>query len=348
MNGAMVQVSVVVPFRNAAHFLPACLDALAAQEYPPAEYILVDNGSTDGGAELVQRFAGGHLEMKIKLIAETKRGPAAARNCGVRNAVGAWIAFTDADCIPSPRWLRDIVVAVNRYQGVGAFAGCIKPATPKNRSEKLSALFTLPANRSEEEHYRYTLVSGGFPTANLAVDRRLFEKVGGFDERLFFGEDHTLCARIYQEGRSIVTLTGATIYHQHRTNLKGFCKQAYGFGEFHARGLKELVPGALILALPLFCRTRIGGGWRIWIDINQADKKTFCAVGVGLLWPPFWLLTLLYLFYLCYFIHRRGRKLALDVSWAETPLLAALLILKSAAITVGRLVGSYRYRVLCL
>lgn len=344
-----IRLSVVVPFRNAAHCLGSCLEALATQTHANAEFILVDNNSEDAGPELVCRFVDSYPGMALKFLKEKKKGASAARNSGVRAASGLWIAFTDSDCIPTPEWLEDIATAIVQYPQVGAFAGCIRPATPSNRIEKFSALFTLPANQEEKDYHQYTLVSGGFPTANFAVKKILFETVGGFDEEiLIYGEDHALCAQIYKQGHTIRALNGALIYHQHRADLCGFCRQAFGFGRAHALGLRKSVPGALILEAPLLSVTRIGEGWRIWIDLRQADKKMLLAVGASFFWLPLLILPFFYFLYLCWVIYRRGERMGLGMGRKEAPLLALLLILKAVVMTAGMLAGSWRYRVICL
>ena len=341
-------ISVVVPFYNASHSLPACLEAMAGQSYAEAEYFFVDNNSMDGGDELVRRAIAEYDGLEIRLLAESKRGASAARNKGVMEARGSHIAFTDADCIPRSEWLADLAAAIAAHPDCGAFAGRIQPAPPSNLVEKAPALFTLPPNEKEETYHRYTPKGGGFATANLTVSRELFLDIGGFDERLFFGEDHTLCAGIYQRGYGIRTLKNAQVDHQHRASVKGMCKQAFGYGKFHALSLRNLVPGALILEAPLLRVAKIDSGSRLWIDLNQADKKFLAILLLGWVWIPLLALAPLYLIYLSAWIRRKGRILELPVGWAEAPLVAFLLVVKSVAMGFGRLVGSWCYRVLCI
>src|SRR5438445_2678799 len=98
----MLNVSVVVPIRNASRTLPACLAALERLEPPPMEIILVDNGSTDESLSLMRRFAHAHHSKRVKILEEQRRGAAAARNAGARAADGDVVAFTGCDCGPDP------------------------------------------------------------------------------------------------------------------------------------------------------------------------------------------------------------------------------------------------------
>ena len=99
-----MRVSVIVPAYNDAR-LDACLGSLAPQVRSlgadDAEIIVVDNGSRDDILETCDRFAD-----DVVLVREPKEGSYAARNAGLHMARGAVYAFTDADCLPNPDWLR--------------------------------------------------------------------------------------------------------------------------------------------------------------------------------------------------------------------------------------------------
>jgi glycosyltransferase involved in cell wall biosynthesis len=98
-------VSVVVPVYNGASTIGACLEALLAQTYDPAltEIIVVDNNSTDGTPDLVARYP-------VALLHERDiQTSYAARNRGVAHAGREIVAMTDADCVPEPDWLAQLI-----------------------------------------------------------------------------------------------------------------------------------------------------------------------------------------------------------------------------------------------
>jgi glycosyltransferase involved in cell wall biosynthesis len=88
----MITVSVVIPAYNAARFIGGAIESVLAQTYADYEVIVVDDGSRDQTADVVSGFG-----QRVRLIAQANAGASAARNRGVREAAGSWIAFLDSD-----------------------------------------------------------------------------------------------------------------------------------------------------------------------------------------------------------------------------------------------------------
>ena len=99
-----MRISVIVPFLNEATYIERCLQALLEQRFARHEYeiIFIDNGSRDRSADIVRRYP------QVTLLQEPRRGSYVARNTGLSQARGAYLAFTDADCAPAPDWLAHI------------------------------------------------------------------------------------------------------------------------------------------------------------------------------------------------------------------------------------------------
>lgn len=182
-------VSVIVPVLNEAEHVETCLQALLAQTYPPAsrEIIVVDNGSSDDTLARVARYP---VTVTNALI----RGPAQARNAGIRQAKGDFVVFLDGDCIPQPQWLSALLEGWDD-PAVGLFVGEIEGAP----SSSLISRYV--------QHRRLIcqadLLSQVIPTAatgNLAVSRAALSRVGVFDESFRRGEDADLTWRIQTAG----------------------------------------------------------------------------------------------------------------------------------------------------
>jgi glycosyltransferase involved in cell wall biosynthesis len=168
-------ISVVVPVFNSAPYLERTIAALEHQDYPRDGYelIFVDNGSDDGGLELIERQAG------IRILRAPSRGSYAARNHGVRASRGEVLAFTDADCFPAAGWLRAIESALQ----TASIEIVLGPRTPPAGGRALR-LIAEYENRKVEQ-----VCASSDPrlyfghTNNMAVRRRAMDRFGPFVER---------------------------------------------------------------------------------------------------------------------------------------------------------------------
>jgi glycosyltransferase involved in cell wall biosynthesis len=106
-------VSVVVPAFNAEPFLDAALDALVAQDHPELEVIVVDDGSTDGTADVVRR------RDDVALVQQPNAGPSAARNTGIEHSRGEFVTFCDADDLFRPFKVSAQVGYLQQHPDVG-------------------------------------------------------------------------------------------------------------------------------------------------------------------------------------------------------------------------------------
>lgn len=181
---SLPEISVVVPCRNERWSLGNCLDAIDAQDYPPRrfEVIVVDGRSTDGCREFVQARG-------LRVLDDPGRGPAAARNLGIRAASGEIVAFTDADCVPRFDWLSHFADAFRRDPTLAGVAGPL-------RLPRATLLGRIEDNDARR-FYR------GYITSNVAYRRSVLLEVGGFDEMLCCAEDYDLAWRVLDRGHRI-------------------------------------------------------------------------------------------------------------------------------------------------
>ena len=177
------KVSVVIPAYNAAKFIEEAIQSVLAQTQPSWELIVVDDGSTDNTAAIVQQYS---LEdSRIHLIQQVNQGVSAARNVGVHLAQADYIAFLDAD----DRWLPiKLAVHLSHFQskpnlGVSyaraAFISFEGGLTGTIASGRLLQL--------QPENFLYE--NPTITTSNLVVRRAVFEQLGGFDLEMSYSED---------------------------------------------------------------------------------------------------------------------------------------------------------------
>lgn len=350
MNGGIQfsgqPVSVVVPFYNAKGTLHLCLSALNHQAYTPYEVILVDNNSCDGSSDIAKSFVQRSPE-KFTYTREPHQGPAYARNRGASQSKGEYILFTDADCIPSPDWIHGIVSSFES-EDIGAVAGRTLGYEKRTTLDKFHSLFTFKGLSKSKTYAEFLLISGGFPTANLAIRMPVFKEVGGFDETMkIYSEDYDLCARIYQKQYKITYSFDAVVYHKHRNTLAGTWRQSFGFGTGHAVLLRKHLPRHFILDLPRFQYVFKNAKFSGWVDLAGADKKMMFLAILSFFWIPGSLLLIIYICLLFKNVESRAKNEDLVVSFMEKVQLIILLVIKSAALTAGRIVGAFRHRIIC-
>jgi glycosyltransferase involved in cell wall biosynthesis len=111
-----MRVSVVVPLYNKAPYVGRCLRSVSAQTYRDFETIVVDDGSTDGGDRMLDAIS----EPKLRVVRQANAGPGAARNRGVREARGEYVAFLDADDEWLPEYLATSIRALDQTPNAAA------------------------------------------------------------------------------------------------------------------------------------------------------------------------------------------------------------------------------------
>lgn len=221
------RVSVIVPAYNGEHDIHETLDCLIAQDYPSdrVEFLIVDNHSRDRTADVIERYARNHDNLFL-LREDQIQSSYAARNTGIRHARYDLIAFTDADCLPEPQWLRDLVATFSASE-IGLVAGQIEALTPNTLLERF-------AEHTETLSQKHTLAHAFCPygqTANLAVRRDIFDRVGLFRPYLTTGGDADFCWRALRETQTRIELAPtAIVRHRHRSTLEELRKQWYRYG----------------------------------------------------------------------------------------------------------------------
>jgi len=190
MTGAYPSLWVVVPFYNEAAGISQTLAALAAQRDRDFTLLLVDNGSSDGGAEVVRSVLAGSTCPRWCLIDEPRKGTGSATDTGFRYAIAhgaTHIARTDADCLPDPGWIA--AIRAGFAAGAELLSGTIVPrrdeaplrigeATLLGLLVNGAALFgrLRPGNRDPRYLTRYVMTPGN----NLAITASLYLRCGGF------------------------------------------------------------------------------------------------------------------------------------------------------------------------
>jgi len=217
-------VSVVIPCLNCACTVGRLVSSLREQRLPEEtelEIVVVDNGSTDGTAALLEG-------LPVRTVRQPVPGPAAARNAGVRAARGEIIVFLDADTRPADdQLIAQHLATLETGENVGIAGGAISP-DPEQKSliafaENATALFNW--------HHRLPQRALSFqPAGNLAFRRSLFEQIGPMDERMLWLEDFEWSTRVVRAGRAILFNPEAGVYIRGRDSMLEAVRKFYAWG----------------------------------------------------------------------------------------------------------------------
>ena len=184
--------SVIIPAYNSASFIGQALESVYAQTLQDFELIVVDDGSTDNTWEIIQAWKRQFGNVLVADRHSENRGPAAARNAGIRKAKGEFVAFLDSDDL----WVPDhLAHAREAFLCHGRRAGLFAGLTRVLNTER--ALFEFPwPPPPPQPASSHLLQTCYFQTSTVCVQRDLLIEIGGFAERLTCHEDWLLFLKL--------------------------------------------------------------------------------------------------------------------------------------------------------
>lgn len=189
----MQPVSVVIPLYNKQAYIRRALDSLASQTHPLFEALVVDDGSSDLGAQAAREYP----DARVRVLSRERRGASAARNAGIAAAAYELVAFLDADDVWRPDFLETVLALYGQYPQAGIFATAYETdLRGKRRAARIKGLPKRAWQGLLPDYFRS--VGGSIPVISSAVmvPRMVFEHVGGFAEGAQLGEDQDMWCRI--------------------------------------------------------------------------------------------------------------------------------------------------------
>ncbi|MCX7927272.1 MAG: glycosyltransferase [Candidatus Omnitrophica bacterium] len=190
----MPKVSVIIPTHNDGKYISEAISSVLEQTYSDFEIVVVDDGSIDNTEIIVHQYLN-NFPQKIKYFFQKNSGPSAARNKGIREAKGEYIAFLDADDVWLPSKLTIQLSFLESFESIGA-VGC----GVYDIDESGNIIKVIRGNEITKKMYfcRDLIIRnviGGGPSGVL-IRREVFDKVGLFDESLRGSEDRDMWLRI--------------------------------------------------------------------------------------------------------------------------------------------------------
>lgn len=234
----METVSIIVPVYNTVEFVGRCIESIICQEYLDWELILIDDGSTDGSAEICDKYAS--VDNRIKVVHTPNRGVSAARNTGLDYAHGKWVCFVDSDDHVSPTYISDMLRAAGNSDIV--VSGWIQSAVTRRfpdivipRAEFLSVFV----------HNAFLNICGKL------ILRETMERAGlRFDEKVRWAEDSIFFVKVLLHSHKVTLISETNYYYNLRDNtavgrLNPYDNELAGFN-----AINSLMPRMISLCTP--------------------------------------------------------------------------------------------------
>lgn len=216
-------ISVIVPTKNREDKLRRLLDSLEQQNYDKNnfEVVIVNDGSH------YNSMTSNEFSINVSYFEIDGIGPAGARNFGVKNSVGDIIAFIDDDCVAPKTWLTgmDVFFSRDSNKDILAVGGGVKPLVHNKKSVNNYLSFIKFLDGPLENNGKITNMA----TANLAVRRSAFYTVGGFENKMRYGEDENLVWKLSQNGNLAFCYTN-DVMHDNDISFGQFYRKYIGYG----------------------------------------------------------------------------------------------------------------------
>jgi glycosyltransferase involved in cell wall biosynthesis len=207
-------VSVIIPNYNYSQYIGEAVESVLSQTYVNVEIIVVDDGSKDNSLEVLEIFGD-----KIKVIAQKNAGVSVARNNGVANSNGEFIAFLDADDVWLPEKIEKQIALFLNDKTLGLVHVAVQDidANGKNLETHFDGL------SGEVSHelllFRRAVILGG--GSGIMIPRKIFDEVGGFDLRLSTSADWDIFYQISSRYKVGFINEILLKYRLHGSNMHG-------------------------------------------------------------------------------------------------------------------------------
>ncbi len=273
-------ISVIIATHNSESTIEKCLTSLMSQSYPRKNYeiIVIDDGSKDKSVELSKKFGAD----KIKITEPCSLGQ--ARNIGVSEASGRFLAFFDSDCIAKKLWIETIAKELENNDAISG------PVLNGNFDSYVAwADYLLEFSAFNEYKKRSTM--DFMPGCNQACTREAFEKSGGFlDKRL--SDDVYFGHLLRKAGMKIVFVPEFEMLHLCRTKIKQIKTNQELLGRYSVRNSLTIPSNYAKLtksrrSVPLIFLLRIGAKARNAVKSRKLDKF-FISFPIIVMGSYFW------------------------------------------------------------
>lgn len=207
----MPKVSVVIPAYNAMTYLPETVESVLKQTFTDCEVLIINDGSSDHIVEWASQVT----DPRVKLISQENKGLPEARNTGIANALGEYVAFVDADDLWEPTKLEKQVRRLEDDRAVGLVYTWTALTDQWGKPTGRLFVSQVEGNVWEQIVVEDMIANG----SSSMVRRSCFETVGVFDPSLTSCEDRDMWTRIAARYPFAVVKEPLTLYRQHGNSM---------------------------------------------------------------------------------------------------------------------------------
>lgn len=262
MTITTTDLTVCVVVKDRVELMTRCLASLAALTPRPGAFVLIDNGSSDGTYELLQRWAEDNPSVTVL---QDRGSLGAIRNLAVRTASTSHVAFLDSDCEADPEWIAQHVAAWNAStdERLASVQGCTRP-NPAHATPWWSMTQTI------------TSFSGRYEACNISYESAALLATPGFDERIgYLGEDSAAGWHLERAGRTGSFAPDALVLHAVvPVGLKGQVRRAWRYGKM-CRLLKLFPEKRTGLINGVFLTKRTRATWLLLLGLATMVASSF-------------------------------------------------------------------------
>lgn len=228
-------VTVIIPAYNESLNIEAAMKSVLAQDYPNLEVFLMDDGSTDGTADIARPFEGEHPNAKVVIVSEANRGKAEVLNRGLELSSGEYVLCIDADAVLAPDAVRQMLPHFHDPK-VGGVAGNIKVSNRDNMLTRLQALeYVAGQNTIRRAQSLFNCVNV-IPGTLGMFRRTAIEQAGGYDTDTY-AEDTDLTIKLLADGWKVQCAPDAYAWTESPETVTGIMRQRYRW----TRGILQTV-----------------------------------------------------------------------------------------------------------
>ncbi len=252
-----MKLAVICPTFNSARLIGRSLQSWLRQDFPEEalEVFIIDKNSTDNTKDIIAEIS----KNQVKYIAADVK-PSAARNTGVKLANANTVLFFDDDSVAEPDHFKNGLKFLEEHPEIDIVGGPQVDSPhdgffAKSAGAAMGSFFGsfTMAQRYKKTKANYDADEFSLTSANIFVRKKVFDKIGGFDESIYPGEDPEFFARAKKNDVKMAFLPEIAIQHSRRPTLKLFCKQHYKYGYnrvFKERLSKTPFPQNLLFCIP--------------------------------------------------------------------------------------------------